>query len=57
MSIAVEVGLLSGKTVTLNTRLDEEVETLKLRAETALGVRAGKLVNSSGHLGVLLVSS
>ena len=50
MSITVEVGLLSGKTVTLNACPDEQVETLKLRAQTALGVGNGQLVNSSGHV-------
>ena len=50
MSISVEVGLLSGKRVLVNTSLDEEVGTLKLRAEAALGVRRGRLLNLSGGI-------
>eukprot|EP00439_Symbiodinium_sp_Y106_P085520 s55_g28.t2 len=48
MSIQVTVGLLSGKTATVTADLDEEVATLKRRAETALGVGRGRLVGSSG---------
>ena len=44
MSITVEVGLLSGKTVTVKADLDEEVGTLKRRAQTALG----RLLDPSG---------
>ena len=47
-AITVEVGLLSGRTAAIHAGLDEEVETLKLRAQTALGVRSGRLLNSSG---------
>ena len=50
MSISVDVGLLSGKRVSLNASLDEEVGTLKLRAEAALGVRSGRLLNSYGSV-------
>ena len=38
MSVTVEVGLLSGKTATVQAGLDETVETLKRRAQMALGV-------------------
>ena len=48
MSIEVTVGLLSGKTATVTADLDEEVATLKRRAENALGVGRGRLVGSSG---------
>ena len=48
MSIAVEVGLLSGKTATVNVALDEEVKSLILQAQGALGVGTGRLVDSSG---------
>ena len=48
MSITVEVGLLSGKTVTVKADLDEEVGTLKRRAQTALGVGRGRLLDPSG---------
>ena len=47
-AITVEVGLLSGRTAAIHAGLDKEVETLKLRAQTALGVRSGRLLNSSG---------
>ena len=50
MSIVVEVGLLSGKTVALEAAWDEEVAIFKLRAQTALGVRKGWLVNSCGSV-------
>eukprot|EP00439_Symbiodinium_sp_Y106_P023674 s3358_g2.t3 len=50
MSITLEVGLLSGKTATVKADLDEEVATLKSRAETALGVGRGRLVGSSGSV-------
>ena len=48
MSITVDVGLLSGKTVAVKAGLDDKVETLKLQAQTALGVGRGRLLNSSG---------
>ena len=50
MSIAVEVGLLSGKTATVEAGLDEQVATLKLRVQTALGVGRGRLLDSSGSV-------
>ncbi|CAE7935471.1 unnamed protein product [Symbiodinium sp. KB8] len=52
MAIAVNVRLLSGKTVALQTEPGEEVRTLELRAQTALGVGqgTGRLVDSSGNI-------
>ena len=50
MSVNLAVGLLSGKAVTLEASLDETVATLKRRAETALGVGRGRLVDSCGRL-------
>ena len=50
MSVAVEVGLLSGKTATVEAALDEEVEALRLRAQTALGVGQGRLLDSFGNV-------
>ena len=50
MSIAVEVGLLSGRTATLKADLHEEVESLKFRARAALRVGTGRLVDSSGSV-------
>ena len=38
MSITVEIGLLSGKTVTVQADLDETVASFNLRAQTALAV-------------------
>ena len=46
MSINVEVQLLSGKTAVLEAELDEVVGAFKLRAQTALGVGNGLLVDS-----------
>ena len=48
MSITVEVALLSGKSTKVEVSLTEDVATLKLRAQTALGVAKGRLVGSSG---------
>ena len=50
MSITVEVGLLSGKTAKVNIGEDEQVGTLKRRAQTALGVGRGRLVDPLGRL-------
>ena len=50
MSVVVDVGLLSGKTVSVEAGLDDSVPTLKRRAETALGVGKGRLLNSGGLL-------
>ena len=50
MSIAVEVGLLSGKTATVEAGLDEDVRILQLRAQSALGVGRGRLLDSSGNV-------
>eukprot|EP00439_Symbiodinium_sp_Y106_P050588 s1612_g6.t1 len=50
MSIVVEVGLLSGKTAALKAGLDEKVEELKFRAQTALGIRKGWLLDSAGSV-------
>ena len=50
MSIAVEVGLLSGQATTVRASSEENVETLRFRAEAALGVRRGRLVDSCGSM-------
>ena len=50
MSVVVDVGLMSGKTVSVEARLDESVATLKRRAQTALAVGKGQLLDSSGGL-------
>ena len=50
MSISVEIGLLSGKTVSMKADLKEEVGIMNRRAQTALGVGRGRLVDSSGHI-------
>ena len=50
MSITVEVGLLSGKTAKVNASLDEDLAALQLRAQTALGVGRGRLLDSSGRV-------
>ena len=50
MSVTVEVGLLSGKATTVEAALDEEVGTLKLRAQTALGVGRGCLLDAAGSV-------
>ena len=50
MSMTVEVGLLSGRTVTVNADKNELVDSLRLRAQVALGVAKGRLVDSSGSV-------
>ena len=50
MSVVVHVGLMSGKTVSVEARLEEPVATLKRRAQTALEVGTGRLLNSFGEL-------
>ena len=44
----MEVSLLSGKMATVQAGLDETVETLTQRAQIALGVGKGRLLDSSG---------
>ena len=48
MSIGVEVALLSGKTAAVSASLDEDVAALQRRAQQALGVGRGRLLDSSG---------
>ena len=50
MPISVEVGLLSGRTATVFASLDEKVEALKRRAQKALGVGRGRLLDASGSV-------
>ena len=50
MSILVEVGLISGKTVSVEAGLDESVGWLKRHAQTALAVGKGRLLDSSARL-------
>ena len=50
MSITVHVGLLSGKTASVRAGLDEQLQTLKSRAQIALGIGRGRLVDSAGNL-------
>ena len=50
MSVVVDVALMSGKTVSVEVRLDEPVAALKRRAQTALEVGRGRLLNSIGEL-------
>ena len=48
MSIHAEVGLISGRKATVQAALDETVGALKRRAQVALGVGTGRLLDSSG---------
>ena len=50
MSMNVEVALLSGKTATVTIGVAESVETLTCRAQTALGVGRGRLLDSAGNV-------
>ncbi|OLQ08060.1 Poly(ADP-ribose) polymerase pme-1 [Symbiodinium microadriaticum] len=48
MSISVEVRLLSGKAVTVEAGLEEDVAALTRRAQAVLGVGKGRLLDSRG---------
>ena len=50
LSVTVTVGLISDKTVTVEAGLDEDVKIVKRRAQTALGVGQGRLLDSSGKV-------
>ena len=50
MTIAVTVGLLSGRTVALTAGLDEGISAFRHRAQTELGVGRSRLLDSSGSL-------
>ena len=50
MSIVVKVGLLSGNTASVEAGLDENVATVKKRAQTALGVGRGQLLDPCGKV-------
>ena len=50
MFIAVDVGLRSGETVSVEAGLDESAATLKRHAEAALAVGKGRLFDSSARL-------
>ena len=46
--MVVDVGLTSGRTVSVTAKLDEPVATLKRRAQTALAVGKGCLWEAAG---------
>ncbi|CAE7915063.1 rpl-27a [Symbiodinium sp. KB8] len=48
MSLTVEVSLLSGKTISFEASWTDSVESLRLRAQRALGTGKGRLLNSAG---------
>ena len=50
MSITLHVGLLSGRTVQIETGLDVEVGVFNRRAQRALSVGKGRLAHSSGSV-------
>ena len=50
MSFMLEVSLISGKTASLQAHGDESVESLQVRAQRALGVGNGRLLDSSGSV-------
>ena len=49
MAISVDVHLLSGKRVSLETQEDASVEELNQRAQAALAVGKGRLLSADGH--------
>ena len=50
MSITLQVSLLSGKTVLLDTDVDVNLEKLKQQEESALSVVMGRLLHSCGSV-------
>ena len=50
MSLTFEVSLISGKTVSLRADADESVKSLRVRAQKALGIGKGRLLDSTGSL-------
>ena len=48
MTLTVEVSLISGKTVSLQTHEDESAESLSARAQKALGAGKGRLLDGMG---------
>ena len=50
MSLTLEVSLISGKTVSLETHEDESVESLRMRAQRALRAGKGRLLTSTGSV-------
>ena len=50
MDLTVEVSLISGKTVSLQTHGDEPVQSLQVRAQRALGAGKGRLLDSTGSV-------
>ncbi|CAE7775016.1 unnamed protein product [Symbiodinium sp. KB8] len=49
-SAVAEVSLMSGKTVSLQAHSDESVESLRARAQKALGAGRGRLLDSTGRV-------
>ena len=49
-TLRLEVSLISGRTVSLQTHGDETLESLRERAQKALGVCKGRLFNSTGSV-------
>ena len=50
MSLRIDVGLVSGRTVSLEVQADASVASLNQCAQTALGVGKGRLLNSNGQV-------
>ena len=50
MSLTIEVSLISGRSVSVEVQPDECVHAVQLRAQRALGVRKGRLLNSCGDV-------
>ena len=48
MTLNIQVNLLSGRQVSVEAELHDSVEMLRRRAQKSLGVRLGRLIDSSG---------
>ena len=48
MSVLLHVSLLSGKGISIETELDADIEEFRKRAQMALSVGKGRLIDSSG---------
>ena len=52
MSVNVEVSLISGRSVSLEIELDAAIDTLRRRAQAALEVNSGLLLDTRPGFGV-----
>ena len=50
MAITLSVSLLSGRTISVETEADVDIENVKQHAQNALSVGRGRLIHSNGSV-------